>query len=111
VPYNLYIGLYHIFSGFTAAPTVVTPVVRVLPEFESKSDLYLGSVTGLELNVSFPVETTPDVIIELLPSTNETIMALGDVKVTHVGSKTGITMPPIVKYEADETKDVRIVLC
>jgi predicted nucleic acid-binding OB-fold protein len=56
--------------------------VALVPPFDTIAEHYIGGKTKMEIKVVFPVGTTAFTIIEVLPSTNTTVMALGVVTVT-----------------------------
>ncbi|XP_076106115.1 uncharacterized protein LOC143074642 isoform X1 [Mytilus galloprovincialis] len=87
-----------------AAPAELTLDVNLKAGFD-EVEVYIGGMTKMEVKVAFPVGMTSAVSIELLPSTNVTIMALGQITVTdapttHV-TKTGSSS--IVRHITDET--------
>ncbi|VDI50401.1 Hypothetical predicted protein [Mytilus galloprovincialis] len=87
-----------------APPAELTLDVNLVPGFD-EVEVYIGGMTKMEVKVAFPAGTTSAVSIELLPSTNVTIMALGDIKVTDA-SPTYVTKDgssSIVRHITDET--------
>lgn len=93
-----------------AAPAELTLDVNLKAGFD-EVEVYIGGMTKMEVKVAFPVGTTSAVSIELLPSTNVTIMALGQITVTDASTtyvtKTGSSL--IVRHITDETLGVSFI--
>ncbi|XP_061187424.1 uncharacterized protein LOC133195556 isoform X1 [Saccostrea echinata] len=89
-------------QGFSAAPGTLTPSVAVKPAYSSVTDLYIGSKVEFTLTVGFPAGTTAGVVVEILPSTNVTVMAVGDVNMTR-GSN--LDIDPNMKMVYHPTED------
>ncbi|CAC5407809.1 unnamed protein product [Mytilus coruscus] len=87
-----------------APPAELTLDVNLVSGFDAV-EVYIGGMTKMEVKVAFPVGTTSAVSIELLPSTNVTIMALGEITVTDADTayvtKTGSSA--VVRHITDET--------
>lgn len=92
------------FKVHSAPPTELTLDVSLASPYDTISELYIGGMTKMEVKVSFPSGTTAATIIELLPSTNVTIMALGAITVTpatKIASISGNTS--VTRYITDAT--------
>lgn len=92
-----------------AAPAVLTPSISVVAPYDTVTDLHLGSMTKLELEVQFPAGLTKSVKLELLPSIDEVVAVLGDVTITHNGPNLGITPPAPVRYQVPATVGQAVV--
>ncbi|KAJ8301471.1 hypothetical protein KUTeg_020458 [Tegillarca granosa] len=95
-------------SAFGALPDSVSPTLTLLPQYKNETDYFIGELSKLQLVAAFPSGTTSDVNIELLPSTNTTVMGLGVVTVSKVGSNLNIPTPTMVRYETEETKSAAV---
>ena len=97
-----------IISVDCAAPAELTLDVALVAPYDQVVEHYIGGKTKMEVKVAFPVGTTAAVNIELLPSTNVTIMALGTVEVIPpTNSKVGISgSTTVTRHITDETLGV-----
>lgn len=93
-------------TGHAAAPTALSPNVSVKAEYSAVTDLYLGSKVSFTLTVGFPAGVTSGVIVEILPSTNVTIMAVGAVSMTRGANLDIDPNTKLVYHPSEESKDV-----
>lgn len=96
-----------------APPTELTLDVALVPPYDTIADHYIGSMTKMEIKVAFPQGPTALTIIELLPSTNVTVMALGEITVTapspsKIASISG--SEAITRHITDETLGKKVQL-
>ncbi|XP_048741910.2 uncharacterized protein LOC125655613 isoform X2 [Ostrea edulis] len=94
-----------IHPGDAAAPSSLTPNVTVQSAYSSVTELYIGSKVEFTLTVAFPTGTTEGVVVEILPSTNVTVMAVGAVTMSR-GSNLDIDPnTKMVYHPTEDTKD------
>lgn len=93
-------------TGHAAAPAALTPGVAVKAEYSAVTDLFLGSKVAFTLTVGFPAGVTSGVIVEILPSTNVTIMAVGSVNMTRGANLDIDPNTKLVYHPSEESKDV-----
>ena len=72
------------------------------------TDLYIGSKVAFTLTVAFPAGVTDAVIVEILPSTNVTIMAIGAVSMTRGANLDIDPNTKFVYHPSDDSKDVSL---
>lgn len=73
------------------------------------TELYIGSKVEFTLTVAFPTGTTEGVVVEILPSTNVTVMAVGAVTMSR-GSNLDIDPnTKMVYHPTEDTKDVSFI--
>ena len=101
-------GIIYIAVNSVGAPSELTLDVSLVPPYDSVVEHYIGGKTEMKVEVQFPEATTSAVTIELLPSTNVTIMALGEITVTPPasGSLTKTGSDAVTRHITDETKGV-----
>nr|XP_022298967.1 uncharacterized protein LOC111107860 [Crassostrea virginica] len=91
--------------GQSAAPTALTPNVSIQAAYSGVTDLYIGSKVAFTLTVAFPAGVTDAVIVEILPSTNVTIMAIGAVSMTRGANLDIDPNTKFVYHPSDDSKD------
>lgn len=97
---------FSLSTGHAAAPAALTPGVAVKAEYSAVTDLFLGSKVAFTLTVGFPAGVTSGVIVEILPSTNVTIMAVGSVNMTRGANLDIDPNTKLVYHPSEESKDV-----
>lgn len=98
-------------TGHAAAPTALSPTVVVKAEYSTVTELHLGSKVAFTLTVGFPAGVTSGVIVEILPSTNVTIMAVGAVNMTRGANLDIDPNTKLVYHPSEESKDVSCFFC
>lgn len=102
---------FSLSTGHAAAPAALTPGVAVKAEYSAVTDLFLGSKVAFTLTVGFPAGVTSGVIVEILPSTNVTIMAVGSVNMTRGANLDIDPNTKLVYHPSEESKDVSCFFC
>lgn len=99
------VAFVFIQPSHAAAPAALTPGVAVKAEYSAVTDLFLGSKVAFTLTVGFPAGVTSGVIVEILPSTNVTIMAVGSVNMTRGANLDIDPNTKLVYHPSEESKD------